>query len=120
MLHKDPFIVTPSTFALIQQLQAVPELFDFHLVGGTALALQIGHRNSIDIDLFTENDFAPESLVRLLKPTFAVETSFQTNNTLLSIVNGIKVDFITDLIPWFSPLYPKRVSRCFPSPTLRP
>jgi len=32
------------------------KLFDtFYLVGGTALSLQIGHRKSADIDLFTEN-----------------------------------------------------------------
>jgi hypothetical protein len=50
MLYKDPAIVKPATFKLIQQLQAVPELAEFYLVGGTALALQLGHRNSIDID----------------------------------------------------------------------
>ena len=50
MLHKNPSIIAPATFQLIQQLQGVPELKDFFLVGGTALALQLGHRNSIDID----------------------------------------------------------------------
>lgn len=48
MLHKQPFIVKPETFSLIQQLQAHPGLKEFYLVGGTALALQLGHRNSID------------------------------------------------------------------------
>jgi hypothetical protein len=71
MLLKDPFIVRPSTFKLIQQLQALPELGEFYLVGGTALALQLGHRNSIDIDLFTKNDFTPESLLKFLEPTFS-------------------------------------------------
>jgi hypothetical protein len=44
MLHKDPFIVDPNTFSLIQKIQALPELADFYLVEGTALALQYGHR----------------------------------------------------------------------------
>lgn len=52
MLHKDPFIIAPETFKLTQKLQSLPELKDFVLVGGTSLALQLGHRNSIDIDLF--------------------------------------------------------------------
>lgn len=32
---------------------------DFYLAGGTALALQIGHRVSIDFDFFTHNDLTP-------------------------------------------------------------
>lgn len=31
---------------------------DFYLVGGTAIALQIGHRRSIDFDLFSDKDFS--------------------------------------------------------------
>jgi hypothetical protein len=46
MLNKDPFIIDPGTFELIQQIQATPGLGEFYLVGGTSLALQIGHRNS--------------------------------------------------------------------------
>ena len=60
MLHKDPFIIAPATFQLIQELQNLPELKSFVLVGGTSLALQLGHRNSIDIDLFTHKEFDPD------------------------------------------------------------
>jgi hypothetical protein len=103
MLHKDPFIVKPATFKLIQQLQALPELREFYLVGGTALALQLGHRNSIDIDLFTKNDFTPESLLKFLEPAFSIQPSFATKNTLLSIINSIKVDFICHAYPLVLP-----------------
>ncbi|MDQ6843783.1 MAG: hypothetical protein M3Z92_05430 [Bacteroidota bacterium] len=54
MLHKEPEIISAEIFLLTQQLQALPELSGFHLVGGTALPLQLGHRNSIDIDPFTQ------------------------------------------------------------------
>jgi len=103
MLHKDPFIVKPATFKLIQQLQALPELREFYLVGGTALALQLGHRNSIDIDLFTKNDFTPESLLKFLESAFSIQPSFATKNTLLSIINSIKVDFICHAYPLVLP-----------------
>ena len=56
MLHKDPFNIEPATFQLIQQLQALSALKEFYLVDGTSLALQLNHRNSIDIDLFTKNE----------------------------------------------------------------
>lgn len=42
---------------LIKKLMADQKLIDFRLVGGTALALQLGHRKSIDIDLFSERRF---------------------------------------------------------------
>ena len=57
MLHKESHIVSAETFLLIQQLEALPELNDFSLVRGTALALQLGHRNSLDIDSFSQIDF---------------------------------------------------------------
>ena len=103
MLHKDPFIIKPATFQLIQQLQAIDELKEYYLVGGTALALQLGHRNSIDIDLFTHSDFTPEFILKLLSSTFTIEPTFATKNTLLSNVNNIKVDFIRHDYPFVLP-----------------
>lgn len=103
MLHKDSFIVNLATFNLIRQLQAIPDLKEFYLVGGTALALQLGHRNSVDIDLFTKNDFSTESIVKLLKGNFSIIPSFTSKNTLLSIINNIKVDFICHAYPFVLP-----------------
>ena len=71
MLHKDPRIIAPGTFKLIQELQAISKLRDFFLVGGTSRALQLGHRNSIDIDLFTQNEFEAEQIERWLKSKFS-------------------------------------------------
>lgn len=99
MLHKNPFIIDPATFHLIQQLQSVPELKDFFLVGGTALALQLGHRNSIDIDLFTQNDFTAEEIESLLKNNFTYTATLARKNTVLAIVNLIKTDFIKHNYP---------------------
>lgn len=47
--------VEPATLELIKKLQSLDELQNARLVGGTALALQIGHRKSVDIDLFMSN-----------------------------------------------------------------
>ncbi|NIJ51077.1 nucleotidyl transferase AbiEii/AbiGii toxin family protein [Dyadobacter arcticus] len=95
MLNKDPFVIHPETFSLIQELQKLAELKDFFLVGGTALALQYGHRNSIDIDLFSRNDFVTDDLISVLKNHFDLQVSFQRNSgTLLTFINNIKTDFI--------------------------
>ena len=94
MLHKDLFIISPSTFELIQQLQSLPELSNFFLVGGTSLALQMGHRNSIDIDLFTQHDFSDTDLLNLLSSKYEVKEIFRRKNTIISLINNIKTDFI--------------------------
>lgn len=48
MLHYQT--VEPHTLELLKSLMQKPYLQQFVLVGGTALALQIGHRKSVDID----------------------------------------------------------------------
>ena len=104
MLHKDPFIIDLQTFALIQKLQRLPQLIDFHLVGGTALALQIGHRNSIDIALFSQNEFETQELLQTLDLVSSVEIVFQKEkNTLLANLDGIKTDFIRHPYPLLKP-----------------
>lgn len=46
--------VSPILAEGLRKLMQVPELTDFRLVGGTALSLHLGHRLSVDIDLFTD------------------------------------------------------------------
>ena len=48
MLHTET--VEPSTMDLLKRLQRLPDLSNIRLVGGTALALHLGHRKSVDLD----------------------------------------------------------------------
>ncbi|MBK7818956.1 MAG: nucleotidyl transferase AbiEii/AbiGii toxin family protein [Sphingobacteriaceae bacterium] len=50
MLHKNS--VSEQLLGILKVLMNTPEFKDLYLVGGTSLALQIGHRMSIDIDMF--------------------------------------------------------------------
>ena len=99
MLHKVSFIIDPKTFRLIQELQSIPELREFYLVGGTALALQLGHRNSIDIDLFTQKEFLEDDMLNLLKGKYDVQEIFRRNNTVIFLINNVKTDFIKHTYP---------------------
>ena len=103
MLHKDPFIISPQTFSLIQQLQGLPALKDFFLVGGTALALQMGYRNSIDIDLFTQNNFDAADIEEALNNKFSYAATVAKKGTVLAVVNNIKTDFIKHNYPLLLP-----------------
>ncbi|MBG7631484.1 MAG: nucleotidyl transferase AbiEii/AbiGii toxin family protein [Bacteroidetes bacterium] len=57
----------------------IEEFNSFRIVGGTSLSLQLGHRESIDIDLFTDAEYDSidfNNLERILKQTFSyVDTS---------------------------------------------
>lgn len=70
--------VTPLLLKILKELMALPELNDFRLVGGTSLSLQIGHRLSVDIDLFTDVPYQSvdfKAIHELLNSKFAyVET----------------------------------------------
>lgn len=103
MLHKNSFIIKPQTFTLIQELQQLPGLKNFYLVGGTALALQLGHRHSIDIDLFSQEDFTAEEIEDILKDRFSYSATLAKKNTVLSVVNNIKTDFIKHTYPFILP-----------------
>ena len=94
MLHKDPFIIKPETFSLIQDLQKMEILNGFYLVGGTALALKLGHRNSIDIDLFTKNEFSTKDIAQKIAENRDFFISFERENTLMCYIDSIKTDFI--------------------------
>jgi len=94
VLHKNPEIIARKTFGLIQKLQEMPELREFHLVVGTALALQLGHRNSIDIDLFTRIEFHAEELFESLAHSLKIVVTLSRRSTLLCRVDDVKVDIV--------------------------
>lgn len=67
--------VAPGLLSTLRKLMALPSLNDFVLVGGTNLALQRGHRVSIDIDLFSDKDYMSfdyETAINELSNTFQV------------------------------------------------
>lgn len=71
---------------------------DFYLAGGTALALRIGHRKSIDLDYFINKDFDTLQLKNNILNIFSyskVEILFEEKNTLWCLVDGVKVSFIS-------------------------
>ena len=90
MLHTQT--LAPQTVGLIQALQEEPMLRGFHLVGGTALALQIGHRISIDIDLFTRVDYDVDDVLALFINKFGFQRNYQRGKTLKGFIEGVMID----------------------------
>jgi predicted nucleotidyltransferase component of viral defense system len=86
--------VEPRTLELLKQLMLLPLLDSFFLVGGTALALQLGHRKSIDLDLFTPLSFDNSILLDTLDNDFDVSVESEQPNMIITNIEGIKVDFV--------------------------
>jgi len=96
--------VEPNTLELLKDLCFQDYLNQFVLVGGTALALQIGHRKSIDLDFFTTNDFKVGELIPRLLKDYKLNPILQTEQTLICLINSVKVDFIRFKYPFIRPI----------------
>jgi len=68
---------------------------DFYLAGGTALALQIGHRVSVDFDFFSDEYISKELLLKLEKVFKEEKVKIVINQLeqLTVLINGINVSF---------------------------
>ncbi|MFT3740272.1 MAG: nucleotidyl transferase AbiEii/AbiGii toxin family protein [Breznakibacter sp.] len=96
-MHKET--VEEPTLELIKKLQSSEALKDFVLVGGTALALHLGHRKSIDIDLFSRNPFDAQKMSETLEAEFEFKQEYIDKNTLKGHIGGVKIDIITHPYP---------------------
>lgn len=97
MLHKET--LDYDTLNLLMMLQKESMLVGFSLAGGTSLALQIGHRKSIDLDLFSREAFDVQSMLESLEEKFRFQVLYIAPNTLKGSINNIKVDILTHKYP---------------------
>jgi len=89
------FQVLPSVQKdVLQALSAQSWLDAFYLVGGTALALQIGHRQSVDFDFFTRADFRNRDVISHLMKLGQFELFDEAQHTVNGSLNNVKLSFI--------------------------
>ena len=92
MLHYKS--VSAELLELLEFVMNQREFNEFNLVGGTSLALQMGHRISIDIDLFGASEIDEDLFLEVLKKYGTVQVIKKSKNILICSVNGVKVDFV--------------------------
>lgn len=86
--------VSPQLLELLRFVMLQPVFAPYQLVGGTSLALQIGHRISVDLDMFG-NALPDEALITDTLAEFGtVGVLHKTANILICSVNGMKIDFV--------------------------
>ena len=101
MLHYET--ITPATRELLNRLMSDNRMQDFALVGGTSLALQLGHRMSVDLDLFTDTDFDAENLKVYLDKTYHFQADFMEHSTVKGEIDGVQIDCIAHCYGWLKP-----------------
>jgi len=91
--------INAATFALLKQLMNDQKLASFSLAGETALSLYIGHRVSIDLDLFSDHEFDALALENYLISSYNFKGDMLEKNALKGSIEGVKTDFITHNYP---------------------
>ena len=91
--------VVPELMELLKKIMSEKLFSDFNLVGGTSLALQMGHRTSIDIDLFGNSEINFELFIEKLSEYGDVKVAQSTKNILITKINNVKVDFVNYKYP---------------------
>lgn len=86
--------VDSATLALLKKMMGLPAFQQFNLVGGTALALQIGHRVSIDLDFFTSHEFDSAQLIIELERLGKLEVLVDKPPFLQVRLDDVKLDFL--------------------------
>lgn len=92
--------VQPELLELLKALMSVELFNNFYVVGGTALALQVGHRQSIDIDLFGQSEIDDIEFTEAIRVLGERRILKKSKNILIYSINGI--NFVNYSYPWIA------------------
>ncbi len=83
-------VLSPSTKKLLQKIQ--PNFFpeNTYLAGGTAIALQLGHRRSNDLDFFTSTEFNEIQWEQKLQKSIGLQTVNRDWQTIIGVAQDVK------------------------------
>lgn len=87
-------ILTENQKKVLSKLSFLTNV-DLYLAGGTALALQLGHRTSLDFDFYTKKHLDPADLYEKIEKIFGKDVSQagQAKDTLFCNIKGVDVSF---------------------------
>ena len=90
-LHLD--ILPEEQLKLFEKLSSQTFIKDFYLAGGTRLALQIGHRQSVDFDFFIPADFETSAIINIMTQLGDYQRENEEKNTINGSLNGVRISF---------------------------
>ncbi|MBR1474332.1 MAG: nucleotidyl transferase AbiEii/AbiGii toxin family protein [Muribaculaceae bacterium] len=107
--------VLPHTLELLKSITDILSVHNYRLVGGTALALQYGHRTSVDLDFFGGAHIDADDLLNLFNSLG--ETSMVGKSSVMAFyfIDGVKIDVVCYPYEWIDgPVTDKSI--CLASP----
>ena len=92
-MHKE--ILTANQVKLLPLVKEFSR--DYYLVGGTAIALYLGHRRSIDFDLFTLGRIKKQSIKRIIDRNKLPVTNvlFEDSEQIHLVIHDVKLTFFS-------------------------
>ena len=96
----NPKVLPPEAWSTVKTLDKGSMLEPWILAGGTALALQLGHRISIDLDFFIAESFDPQALRRKLAGLGAIEVQAMGPDTLHVSLDGVRLTYLRSEVPF--------------------
>ena len=98
-------VVDAGVERTLAALERIPSLADFYLAGGTGLALHLGHRRSLDLDLFSAEDFDVEAVLQDIQRLDGFALVSKSPGTIYSTIQSTKVSLIAYAYPMLFPLH---------------
>lgn len=96
--------VEPATLELLKRICALPPFANFAMGGGTNIALRLGHRVSVDLYFFTNTTYQTNAIFQTITKGFpSAELLFEQNQTMMFIIDNVKVNFVLYPFNWQLP-----------------
>jgi len=89
-----PEAVSAKTRRVLEKIRQSGLGRDFYLAGGTALAIQLGHRESLDLDWFSASDFSNSKIKEELASLGKFELKSEEEGTIHGLLDGVRVSFL--------------------------
>ncbi len=101
----DPTCLSPEQLAALARLKRLPALEPFYLAGGCAVAHHLGHRASLDLDLFcAEGSSQLESARRAILAEFGAEVVAASSAAVSLRAGEVPIDLVVHPYPLLEPV----------------
>ena len=95
-MHKETLATqTARVYGLVAESGITAPQTGLYLAGGTALALEFGHRQSEDLDFFTKAELLPEHITEQLGKLGRLEVAQEEGRTINAVLDDVKISFIS-------------------------
>lgn len=90
-----PETIDIQTKRVLEKVEAVSSLRDrFYLAGGTSLAIQLGHRKSIDLDWFSKENFSNNDIKEKLSSLGVFILTSESEGTIHGMLDQVKISIL--------------------------